>query len=245
MVCRVDQGRDKIVKEYFMPSKEDIANRRLDRRLFTDNYPYPLEFVKDDSKLTISNDAGESWEFPYETNRIFELDNDKRYVMLIEERGYARLLASAFLAVKESPRMVYPGLTHVFFEFIGLFEPECIMEDKNGTVYTAEVARYKGEYIFEDDEFHRKVVDMCGKAQKILDEIPSDPEWFRVRNRLNMCVISTLEQLDRRGDPTRFMPPYIFQDLYQHRDVLTGDLGEGLAEEFFALLEEYKKLKRI
>ena len=65
------------MKEYYMPSKEDVENRRLDRRLFTDNYPYPLEFVKDDSKLTISNDAGESWEFPYETNRIFELDNDK------------------------------------------------------------------------------------------------------------------------------------------------------------------------
>ena len=228
-----------------MPSKEDVENRRLDRRLFTDNYPYPLEFVKDDSKLTISNDAGESWEFPYETNRIFELDNDQRYVMLIEERGYARLLASDFLAERESPRMSYPGLTRVFFEFIGLFEPECIMEDRDGNVYTAEVARYKGEYIFEEDEFHSRVVDRCGKAQKILDALPSDPELFQVRNRLNMCVISTLEQLDRRGDPSRFMPPYIFTDLYQHRDILTGDLSDDLAEEFFSILEAYKTLKRI
>ena len=228
-----------------MPSKEDVENRRLDRRLFTDNYPYPLEFVKDDSKLTISNDAGESWEFPYETNRIFELDNDQRYVMLIEERGYARLLASDFLAERESPRMSNPGLTRVFFEFIGLFEPECIMEDRDGNVYTAEVARYKGEYIFEEDEFHSRVVDRCGKAQKILDALPSDPELFQVRNRLNMCVISTLEQLDRRGDPSRFMPPYIFTDLYQHRDILTGDLSDDLAEEFFSILEAYKTLKRI
>ena len=165
--------------------------------------------------------------------------------MLIEERGYARLLASDFLAVRESPRMSYPGLTRVFFEFIGLFEPECIMEDRDGNVYTAEVARYKGEYIFEEDEFHSRVVDMCGKAQKILDALPSDPELFQVRNRLKMCVISTLKQLDRRGDPSRFMPPYIFTDLYQHRDILTGDLGDDLAEEFFSILEAYKTLKRI
>jgi hypothetical protein len=118
----------------------------VDKRIFTQHPRCKLAFVKDDSKLTITNDKGEKWEFPYETNRIFELDSDKRYVMLIEECGYARLLASDFLGVRESPRLSYPGLTPDFFTFKGVFDPDCVFEDRNGVVYTATVAKSKREH---------------------------------------------------------------------------------------------------
>ena len=136
----LDHDGGKQEKDLFLPSEEDIKNRRLDTRLFS-NPPFVLEFVTDDSMLTITNDKGEKWEFPYETNKIFELDDDKRYVMLIEEKGYARLLASAFLAEKESARFSYPGLIPQFFGFVNAFDPDCIFEDRDGVVYTATVRK--------------------------------------------------------------------------------------------------------
>ena len=62
----------------------------------------------------------------------------------IEECGYARLLASDYLAVRESPRLSYPGLTPDVFGFVGVFEPDCVFEDIEGTIYTATVRRKNG-----------------------------------------------------------------------------------------------------
>ena len=230
-------------KEYIIPSEEDVKAKRLDRRIFTDN-DRDLPFVKDDSKLTITNDKGEKWEFPYETNRIFELDKDKRYVMLIEECGYARLLASDHLGVRESPRLTYPGLTPDLFTFIGLFEPDCIFEDRDGVIYTASVAKYKREYVFEDDDFHKKVSSMMERVNNIRKDLPKDA--FRSRNRLTSFLME-LGAMDRRGDPSRYRPDTLIRLLEKGPDPL-DEQQKAIAELFDELKEivrDYEKLKRV
>ena len=51
----LDHDGGKHEKHLFLPSEEDIKNRRLDTRLFS-NPPFVLEFVTDDSMLTITNE---------------------------------------------------------------------------------------------------------------------------------------------------------------------------------------------
>ncbi|MEE3352492.1 MAG: hypothetical protein VZR13_08790 [Saccharofermentanaceae bacterium] len=205
------------------------------------NPPFVLEFVTDDSMLTITNDKGEKWEFPYETNKIFELDDGKRYVMLIEEKGYARLLASAFLAEKESARFSYPGLIPQFFRFVNAFDPDCIFEDRDGVVYTATVRKGKGECVFVEDAFHERVVALCAKMREILDDQPRGPHVSR-------GVISELEYMDRRGDPSRYMPDVLIEILEKHPVItfVEGDpkRNEELTRELNEIVEEYKILKR-
>ena len=92
--------------------------------------------------------------------------------MLIEECGYARLLASDYLAVRSSPRLSYPGLTSEAFGFVGVFDPDCVFEDIEGTVYTAKVRLGKGEYVFKDDEFHKRVVRLCGRIKEFISTLP-------------------------------------------------------------------------
>jgi hypothetical protein len=236
----IDRDGVKHEKDLFLPSEEDIKNRRLDTRLFS-NPPFVLEFVTDDSMLTITNDRGEKWEFPYETNKIFELDDDKRYVMLIEEKGYARLLTSAFLAEKESARFSYPGLIPQFFRFVNAFDPDCIFEDREGVIYTATVRKGKGECVFEEDAFHERVVAVCAKMQEILDDQIRGPHVSR-------GVISELEYMDRRGDPSRYMPDVLIEILEKHPVItfVEGDpkRNEELTRELNEIVEEYKTLKR-
>ena len=230
-------------KEYFILSDEDIKNKRLDRRLFTDNQRR-LDFVKDDSKLTITNDKGEKWEFPYETNRIFELDDDKRYVMLIEECRYARHLASDYLAVRESPLLNYPGLTPDLFTFVGVFNPDCVFEDREGTVYTANVAKSKREVVFEDDDFHKHVTSLCCRINDIRDAIPADN--FQSRNLL-LFVLTDLELMDSHGDPSRYIPKTLTLLLEERPDILENNLPpiRELASELKEAVREYKDLKRV
>ena len=229
-------------KEYVIPSEDDIKNKRLDKRIFSDNQR-KLPFVKDDSKLTITNDKGEKWEFPYETNKILELDNDKRYVMLIEECGYARLLASDYLAVRSSPRLSYPGLTSEAFGFVGVFDPVCVFEDIEGTIYTAAVRPGKGECVFEDDEFHKKVVTLCGKIEVAMTTFPE-----KSRGRfIHQFMISELKGLDRSGDPSRNKAEIFAEALDKEKSLPTEKrlLSDELLEELTEILEEYKALKRV
>lgn len=229
-------------KEYVIPSEDDIKNKRLDKRIFSDNQR-KLPFVKDDSKLTITNDKGEKWEFPYETNKILELDNDKRYVMLIEECGYARLLASDYLAVRESPRLSYPGLTSEAFGFVGVFDPVCVFEDIEGTIYTAVVRLGKGEHCFKDDEFHKKVVTLCGKI-----EVAMTTFHEKSRGRfIHQFMISELKGLDRSGDPSRNKAEIFAEALDKEKSLPTEKrlLSDELLEELTEILEEYKALKRV
>ena len=230
-------------KEFVIPSEDDVRNRRLDRRIFTDNQR-KLEFVTDDSKLTITNDKGEKWEFPYETNRFFELDNDKRYVMLIEEHGYARLLASDYLAVRESVRLCYPGLTRDVFGFVGVFDPDCVFEDKSGTVYTATVRKGKGEFVFEDDEFHKKVVSLSGRIKDFIDTLPAND---RIRRGVHTGLIYELENMDRHGDPIRYMPKNLNRVLDKEKSLSPNKryISTELFKELTEMVEEYKALKRV
>ena len=228
-------------KDLYLPGEEEIKNRRLDARLFS-NPPHKLEFVTDDSLLTITNDHGEKWEFPYETNRIFELDNAQRYVMLIEEQGYARLLASAFLAERESARFSYPGLKPQFFGFVDAFDPDCIFEDRNGVVYMATVRKGKGEYVFEEDDFHKEVVSMCSKMQEILEAQAPGPHVSR-------GVILELEYMDKKGDPSRYMPD-VLMEILEKNPVITfveGDpeRNEELTRKLTEIVEDYQELKRV
>ena len=229
-------------KEYVIPSDDDIRNKCMDKRIFSDNQR-KLPFVKDDSKLTITNDKGEKWEFPYETNKILELDNDKRYVMLIEECGYARLLASDYLAVRSSPRLSYPGLTSEAFGFVGVFDPDCVFEDIEGTVYTAKVRLGKGEYVFKDDEFHKRVVRLCGRIKEFISTLPEGDR----RKGMHQIMILDLESLDRNGDPTRYMPNNLIWVIDKENSLPPEKryLSDELVKELSEVVEEYKSLKRI
>lgn len=214
----------------------------IDTSVFTINEHMKLEFVTDNSMLTIKNTMGESWEFPYETNRVFELDDDKRYVMLIEEHGYARLLASDYLAARESARLSYPGLTPDYFSFRNVFDPDCVFEDRGGVVYTATVRKGKGEYVFEDDDFHKRVVIMCERLSSVLKDLPRGPHITR-------GVISELEYLDKQGDPSRYMPTVLIDILEKHHVLaFTEDdqeLNEALTKELNEIIAAYKDLKRV
>ncbi len=229
-------------KEYVIPSDEDIRNKCMDKRIFSDNQR-KLPFVKDDSKLTITNDKGEKWEFPYETNKILELDNDKRYVMLIEECGYARLLASDYLAVRESPRLSYPGLTSEVFGFVGVFDPVCVFEDIEGTIYTAVVRQGKGESVFKDDEFHKKVVSLCERITEFINTLPEGDRRIGV----HQMMISNLESLDRNGDPSRYRANNLVWVLDKEKSLPKEKryLSDELVEELSEMVEEYKVLKRV
>ena len=229
-------------KEYVVPSEDDIKNRRLDKRIFTDNQR-KLPFVKDDSKLTITNDIGEKWEFPYETNRFFELDDDKRCVMLIEECGYARLLASDYLAVRESPRLSYPGLTPDVFGFVGVFVPDCVFEDIEGTIYTATVRLGKGSYVFKDDEFHKKVVALCERIEEFINTMPEGDR----RLGMHQMMISDLKSMDKHGDPSRYKPQSLISviNYEKRRPPEKRYLSDELVEELSEMVEEYKALKRV
>ena len=217
-------------------------NIHIDESTFTISEQMKLEFVTDDSKLTVKNTAGESWEFPYETNRIFELDDEKRYVMLIEEHGYARLLASDYLAARESARLSYPGLTPDYFSFRNVFDPDCVFEDRDGVVYTATVRKGKGEYVFEDDDFHRRVVNMCERLSSIQKDLPRGPHITR-------GVISELEYMDRKGDPSRYMPTVLIGILEKHHVLAFNEddqeLNEALTKELQEITDAYKDLKRV
>lgn len=126
-------------KENFVLSEEDRIARKLDKRLFTDN-SRKLPFVnREDKKLVITCDSGERWEIPYETNKIFDLDEDKRYVMLLEYADSPVILGSEYLSVLPSVRNSYPGLTPDLFSFVGAFRPDCKMKDKSGNEYTVAV----------------------------------------------------------------------------------------------------------
>jgi len=216
--------------------------RHIDESVFTINEHLTLKHVKDDSLLTIKSSAGEVWEFPYETNRIFDLDDDKRYVMLIEECGYARLLASDYLAVRESARLSYPGLIPQVFGFVNAFNPDCVFEDRSGVVYTATVRKGKGEYVFEDDDFHKRVVSLCASLTGILDDLPRGPHICR-------GVISELECMDRKGDPSRYMPNELISILEKVQTISfredDQELNEELTKELNEIIESYKELKRV
>lgn len=191
-----------------------------------------LPFVTDDSKLTISNSAGETWEFPYETNKAFELDSDKRCVMLIEEGGYPRLLLSKHLSVRPSPRYFYHILMPTYFTGVGVFDPDLVFEDEDGLIYTANVAKHKIECIMEDDDFHKRIVSLC-------DMIKESPTGSTPRLQI---AVMDLEAMDRRGDPSRFMPTRLVRAL---EEGFPPDFNDELIREIEEAVEAYKKLRRV
>ena len=163
--------------------------------------------------------------------------------MLIEECGYARLLASDYLAVRSSPRLSYPGLTSEAFGFVGVFDPDCVFEDIEGTVYTAKVRLGKGEYVFKDDEFHKRVVRLCGRIKEFISTLPEGDR----RKGMHQIMILDLESLDRNGDPTRYMPNNLIWVIDKENSLPPEKryLSDELVKELSKVVEEYKSLKRI
>ena len=84
---------DHIAPEYVEEELKFAGNIEIRPSVFKKNN---LEFVKDENrKLVVTSGDGSRWEFPYETNRIFYID-EKRFFMLVEKCGPA-LAVSAYL----------------------------------------------------------------------------------------------------------------------------------------------------
>lgn len=85
---------DHIAPKYVEEELKTAGNIKIKQSVFKKN---DLKLVKDEMrKIVITSGAGRIWEFPYETNRLFYID-DKRFFILIElKEGYA-VAVSAYL----------------------------------------------------------------------------------------------------------------------------------------------------
>ena len=85
---------DHIAPEYVEEELKTARNIEIKQSVFE---KYNLEFVKDENrKLVVTSGDGRRWQFPYETNRIFYID-EKRFFMLVELKSGPALAVSAYL----------------------------------------------------------------------------------------------------------------------------------------------------
>lgn len=173
----------------------------LDRSIF--NRERHLPFVKDEGcKVTIVCDSGEHWEFAYETNKLFQLNEDKRSIMLVEECGEPRLLASRFLSCLESVRLSYPGLTDTFLPFVDVPDPSCKMKDENGREYVVTIGEKSLRYHHRYDDFHDLVVNACNDITDMMKELNySDYSPYT-------HIMAELRTMDRYRAPDIYEPYY-------------------------------------
>lgn len=85
---------DHIAPEYVEEELKTAGNIEIKQSVFEKNN---LEFVKDEKRmLIVTSGDGKQWKFPYETNRVFYID-EKRFFMLVELKRYPALAVSAYL----------------------------------------------------------------------------------------------------------------------------------------------------
>ena len=85
---------DHIAPKYVEEELKTAGNIEIKQSVFEKN---SLEFVKDENrKLVVTSGDGSRWEFPYETNRIFYID-EKRFFMLVDLKRDPALAVSVYL----------------------------------------------------------------------------------------------------------------------------------------------------
>lgn len=120
-----------LCQTYYIPTDEEVENRSFDvERLFSQ---HGFLHKKDNSrKITVRCEDGKSWEFPYETNTLFSLDEPVKYFAIAEEndRGIVCLAVSDYLAKGSGEKQFRGFEMGIFPETFGgvyLFDDECVL----------------------------------------------------------------------------------------------------------------------
>ena len=120
-----------IAPKYVEEELKSAGDIKITQSVFKKNN---LRFVKDEKRrFIINSDDGRRWEFPYETNRLFFID-DKRFFIPVElERG-SGVAVSAYLGKKTSfqYRMLFTSFPAVLNY---IFAPDAELEDYEGNTY--------------------------------------------------------------------------------------------------------------
>jgi hypothetical protein len=127
-----------IGKTYYIPTDEECANRTFDmEKLFSQ---YGLMHKSDSSrKITVKCEDGRYWGFPYETNKLYCLDDPVKYFAVAEEEAqpgsdhmpWTFLCVGEFLS-KKSPsgkkyRGFYQGIEPEAFAGVFAFDEERVL----------------------------------------------------------------------------------------------------------------------
>lgn len=122
---------DHIAPKYVEEELKNSGNIKIKPSVFKKNN---LEFVKDEKqKLVITSSDGRRWNFPYETNKIFYID-DKRFFMPVKFSRGSGVAVSAYFRKKTTfqYRMVFVDFPAVLNY---IFTPDAELVDYEGTTY--------------------------------------------------------------------------------------------------------------
>ena len=122
---------DHIAPKYVEEELKTAGSIKIKQSVFKNNH---LKYVKDEKrKIVITSGDEKRWEFPYETNRIFYID-DKRFFMPVELTRGSAVAVSAYLRKKTAAqyRMVFVGFPAVL-NYIFALDHE--LEDYEGNTF--------------------------------------------------------------------------------------------------------------
>lgn len=124
-------------KKYYCLSDEQIQNREIDERVFT-QHGFKRIVRK---KSIIVNSTGKKAElYKYETNKLINISGYDGYISIVENNKSVLLLASDYLSasgegVSSPARLFYPGLMPHLFARVYILNERCVLRDKEGHMY--------------------------------------------------------------------------------------------------------------
>ncbi|MBR4819718.1 MAG: hypothetical protein IKZ74_06670 [Clostridiales bacterium] len=122
--------------EEAMKTANDLKIERSTFRL------HGLPYVKDkNKKIVITSDKGNAREFPYETNKVFYLD-EKRFFMLLEMHGEPMLAVSAYLT-KNGQKMYRMKMSYWPDALNYFFVADSELSDFEGNCYKFKIEKGK------------------------------------------------------------------------------------------------------
>lgn len=128
----------------YIPTDEEIENRTFDVELLFSQRGYSHN--SDSSRrITVRCEDGKSWEFPYETNTLFALDDPMKYFTIAEEkeRGVLCLAVSEYLSKLSSGRKMFrgfdPGIFPEAYGGVYLLDEELVLVGLDKKEYSFDV----------------------------------------------------------------------------------------------------------
>ena len=120
-----------LCQTYYIPTDEEIVSRTFDVELLFSQHGFLHK--KDSSRIiTVRCEEGKIWEFNYETNTLFSLDDPEKYFAISEEseRGMVCLAVSDYLSKGASDKLFRGFEIGIFPEAFGavyLFDDEKVL----------------------------------------------------------------------------------------------------------------------
>lgn len=128
-------------KKYFCLTDEQIHNREIDKRVFTQHGFKKIVRRKN----IIINCIGEKTEsYKYETNKLFSIAGDYGYISIVENKKSVLLLANDYLSengegVSCPVRHFYVGLMPSLFLNVYSLNKPCVLKGKDGKMYNISI----------------------------------------------------------------------------------------------------------